>query len=366
MAGAFMTQPLCVASVPADPPYVRRVLASPDVDVLPDPVPEGAPAGRWWPPVELDATWIRQNRDRADLLHIHFGTESFSPEHLARVLDAATESGWPVVQTVHDLEHPQLTDQEPYRRQLDLLVPRVDALITLTPGAARVIEERWRREAIVLPHPRLLADGIEPPRGFHHDVPVIGVHLKDLRPNVDGPGAVAALAAALTRLADRGVRATGEVRMHRRTRDDAARDAVRELCAGRPDIVLVETDRLDDAQLANALSHLGACILPYRTGTHSGWLELCWDLGVPVAAPEVGFFAEQHPDPTVASFAWDDDGHSLATALTRLLHAAPPAGSEQRRHLATTRLAARAVTDKATADAHASLYRRLVAEKDAA
>ena len=44
----------------------------------------------------------------------------------------------------------------------------------------------------------------------------IGVHLKDLRPNVDGPGTVRALLGAVARLRADGLPAIAEVRMHHR------------------------------------------------------------------------------------------------------------------------------------------------------
>ena len=40
-------------------------------------------------------------------------------------------------------------------------------------------------------------------------------------------------------------------------------------------------------------------MLPYRFGTHSGWLEACYDLGTPVLAPDCGFYAEQRPVPAL-------------------------------------------------------------------
>ena len=36
-------------------------------------------------------------------------------------------------------------------------------------------------------------------------------------------------------------------------------------------------------------------VLPYRFGTHSGWLEACHDLGTGVVAPDCGYYAEQRP-----------------------------------------------------------------------
>ncbi len=80
-----------------------------------------------------------------------------------------------------------------------------------------------------------------------------------------------------------------------------------------------------------------------------------------VAAPEVGFFREQHDDPTVASFAWEGGGSALSAALARVLAAAPPAGTPERRRLVANRREARAVTDAATVEAHLDLYRWLLA-----
>jgi len=354
-----------VASVPAGHPYVARVTAAPGVELLPDPTPPGAEPGRWWPPVVLDPAWVRAHAAEADLLHVHFGTESFAPEHLARTLAAAREQGWPVVVTVHDLEHPQLTDQDGYRAQLDVLVPGADALVTLTPGAAAEIRARWGRDALVVPHPRLLDaipdDGTPRAPGAER---VVGLHLKDLRPNVDAPAATRALLAAVAHLCASGLPVRAEVRLHRTVRDEAARAEVRALCAAAgPAVDLVEHDRLDDAALAAALAGLDACVLPYAHGTHSGWLELCWDLGVPVAAPAVGHYAEQHPDGSVATSGPVGDAPGLAAALRALLGAAAATrpGTVERAALVRDRRERRLAADRAAAEQHAALYRRLLA-----
>ena len=148
--------------------------------------------------------------------------------------------------------------------------------------------------------------------------------------------------------------------MHHRVRDESAREEVRGLCAADDNVVLVEHGRLSDAELAIAVSRLDAYVLPYRHGTHSGWLEMCWDLGVPVAAPLVGHYAEQHPDGSVASFATGDDS-ALASAL-RGLFSRPDvtgAGTAERADLITSRRDLRRANDAAAAAAHATLYRRL-------
>ena len=144
------------------------------------------------------------------------------------------------------------------------------------------------------------------------------------------------------------------------TRQPARRCA--HLCAADEHATLVEHERLSDAELAIALSRLDVYVLPYRHGTHSGWLEFCWDLGVPVAVPLVGYYAEQHPDGSVATFA-PGSGADLSAALARLLSGSDVvrAGTAERADIVAARREARRRTDAAAAAAHAALYRRLLA-----
>lgn len=352
-----------VVAIPAGHPYVRSVTSSADVRVLPDPSSD-MPPSQWWPPRALDPNWIRAHAADADLLHVHFGTESFAPEHLAACLAAAREVGWPVVFTVHDIEHPQLERQEDYLAQLHVLVPGADAVLTLTPGAAEEIRRRWGRAALVVRHPSVLPDDAVLPTVSESTDLRIGMHLKDLRPNVDAVAMVRSLAAALDLIAATGREVVAEVRMHRAVRDQESRSAVRDIADASARMLLVEHDRLDDRALEGALASLDVCVLPYGHGTHSGWLELCWDLAVPVAAPHVGFYAEQHHDGLV-SFLPDRTGRSLARAVTAAATApsATRAGSKERRALFEVRRTERARSDAAAAEAHATLYRRLVSER---
>jgi glycosyltransferase involved in cell wall biosynthesis len=369
-----------VVSIPAAHPYAQRVASSVDVTVLADPRPAGAPEGQWWPPVALDPEWIRANADAADVLHIHFGTESFTAAHLAECLAAARAIGWPVVFTVHDLEHPQLTEQNDYQAQLDVLVPGADALLTLTDGAAREIQRRWGRTAIVVPHPAVLDEAVAHDAVLDGAVrdgaasPIrIGMHLKDLRSNVDAVGMVTALSAAVDRLSAHGWDVTAEVRMHHRVRNEATRDAVRAIVRDHTHIELIEHDRLDDAGLASAIAGLDVCVLPYQHGTHSGWLEMCWDLGVGVAAPTVGFYAEQHTDGTVAGFELDASATStdtpestgsasLAAAIETVLDSpfGTPPGTPARAAELARRRAVRAIDLDALTATHVALYRELL------
>lgn len=75
--------PVRVASIPSGHPYVRHLSAPGDLRVrrLPDPspaVPDPLP-GQWWPPVMLEREWVTGHRTALDLVHLHFGFDSYSP-----------------------------------------------------------------------------------------------------------------------------------------------------------------------------------------------------------------------------------------------------------------------------------------------
>ena len=133
-------------------------------------------------------------------------------------------------------------------------------------------------------------------------------------------------------------------------------------------MVLIEHERLDDRELANTLARLDVCVLPYGHGTHSGWLELCWDLGVGVVAPAVGFYAEQHA--SVRSFTLDDSltDSGDSPPRTRSPRCSRPPGRRVRARphgpRSSTAVASRASsTTSGWRPVHADLYRSLIAER---
>lgn len=131
-----------VASVPASHVYVRH-LADPGkgngVMRLSDPVPaDGRKVpGGWWPPVMLEPGWVTANRDQFDVFHVHFGFDAIAPDDLRRVVDELERHRKPLIYTVHDLRNPHHRQPTAHDKQQDVLVGAADALITLTPGAAR-------------------------------------------------------------------------------------------------------------------------------------------------------------------------------------------------------------------------------------
>jgi hypothetical protein len=370
-------RPVRIAAVPAQHPYVQAVRVPGDV-VLADPPVPGAPPTQWWPPQVLAPEWLRAHAAEYDVLHVHFGTESLSLDALAAALGTLRGLGRPLVHTVHDLEHPHLVDQAPHRAHLELLMAEAAELLTLTGGAATEIARRYGRRATVVPHPQMAPDdwfaradaarrgpansragartgpgdaaGEPVPRG-----PVVGVHLRSLRANVR-PGAWLARLAA--EVAARGgtlrVLVNDDVRSG--TPADEALGDVRRALEPHGARVVVRP-RPDDDGLARELVDLDVSVLPYAHGTHSGWLELCWDLGVPVLSPDVGAIADQHREPWALATFDASRPEAVGEALARLLAAPLPLPAAER-------LAERARVADQNHRAHAAVYRRALGRGD--
>ncbi|WJL96598.1 glycosyltransferase [Microbacterium sp. ET2] len=328
------------------------------VHVLPDPPVPGAPDGQWWPPVALTTAWLRANSENVDALHVHFGLESFSPAELGSALAAARDLELPVVYTVHDLENPQLRDQTAYGELLDIIVPGADHLITLTAGAGAEVAHRWGRECEIIPHPLLAGHAGEgPARAPRGETVRVGMHLRDLRPNIDAAAAVRAAAEAAKSLEGGDAPVVIEILLNERVRDVDLAARLETVAAQHPSVHMRRTARLSDADIEAWLTGLDLFVLPYRHGTHSGWVELCFDLGVPVAGTAVGHVASQHP----SSFRVIDldDPATLAAAIRRSRVARQAADQPAARD--TRHRARRHERDEVRA-AHLALYRRAIAE----
>lgn len=356
--------PVRIAAVPSAHPYVSAITDPGRVMVLADPPPPGAPAGQWWPPQVLLPDWLEAHADEFDLVHVHFGIESYSPDELRATVAALHRLERPLVYTVHDLENPQLASQEDHRASLAVLAAGADALIALTDTAGAAVRDIARRPVTVIAHPTLLG-GARRPTGNVHDTVRVGVHLRDLRPNIDGVGTTAALVHAVADLRAQGARVEAVVRMNERVRDAEAAASI-DLLAERADGVTVERgSRLDDDALAAWLADLDACVLPYRHGTQSGWAELCYDLAVPIVSTPIGHIAAQHP----ADFHAFDGGDpvSLARAIMDATgRASSPPGSPARAAEVELRRAERRAELERVRAAHVAVYRRALAAEVAA
>ena len=335
-----------VASVPANHVYVRHIAREDGTGPLrlPDPDPdqrEVAATQRWWPPVMLDPAWAAEHD--FDLFHLHFGFDARSVADLETLVATLRRRGKPFVFTVHDLRNPHHADREAHDRQLDVLVPAATQVITLTAGAAAEIRRRWGREAVVLPHPHVVpfetmraAAAARAERSRGRRTPFrVGVHVKSLRAGMHPRPLLPTLVEAVQELpgAVLQVDAHRDVLDHHGARLDAELRRVLHDYAERELVDLRVHDYYTDDELWDYLGSLDVSVLPYRFGTHSGWLEACRDLGTAVIAPTCGYFADQAP---VLTYGHDESGYdpdSLVEAVRAAYDGAgaPTPGVDERR-----------------------------------
>lgn len=244
----------------------------------------------------LDTTWVEQHADTFDLAHVHFGFDAIDPAALSAFVDALHRQGKPLVYTVHDLRNPHHAHPHAHRAHLDVLIPRADALITLTEGAADAIERDWGRRPEVFAHPHVVEFArMQQPRPAPGDEYVVGLHAKSVRASMSPGPVVAALLPLVRELP--GLRLVVDVHHDVADADGARHDRrlmglLRE--SERDGLIELRVhDCYSDDELWDYLQGLDLSVLPYRFGTHSGWLEACYDLGTTVLAPTCGFFAEQ-------------------------------------------------------------------------
>jgi hypothetical protein len=323
---------ITVASIPGAHPYVSSVVDAKTVALLADPVPPGATQpGQWWPPRLLEPDYLRSRLDEIDLLHIHFGFDANSPDQLGEIVDLLAERRVPLVVTVHDLHNPHFTDQAAHVERLDVLLPAAATVITLTDGAAAEIGRRWGRDAVVLPHPHVLPIGAVGGRREPRRHPVVGIHGKNLRANIDP-----------WPLLDQLVDQSGTDWRVRLDLDDGVLRAPRagEACPQRLDryrragVDVRMHRRFTDQEMVDYLTEVDVLVLPYRHGTHSGWIEACHDAGVQAAVPDCGYFHRQHADPVFryGTDYFDTDSFDAAvSAAVRSSCESPTEADEGRR-----------------------------------
>ena len=289
-----------VLSIPAEHVYPQAIQPQ-GVGFHPDPGIDG----NWWPHPALEAEWWDTPRD-VDLVHIHFGYEHRTPEQLQDLVDALPV---PLVITVHDLDNPHLSDpadQERHRANVGVLVRAAKQVVTLTESAAATIAQRYGREDVaVVGHPAVVKH--MPDVDAEADA---AIFLKSLRANavadVEFYRAIAERVPLTVHMHD--VDAT--LQLHKEL----------SLIDG---ITLVRHTPMNDPELHSAVGSHRVCILPYVRGTHSGWLEMCRDLGVSVAVPDCGCYADQADAPEAVSVYRTGDGADAGRAAAELLAAGP-------------------------------------------
>jgi hypothetical protein len=294
-AGAPSQGAVRVASIPHHDPYVDAVLPWDAVHVG----PPGSPSP--W----LDADYLRGHADELDVLHLHTGDPHVAEMASLCWTETARRLGVPLVVTVHDLRPATAAGDRVVDAHLEAVLANAEVVLTLTPGAADEIAERYGRTAIVVAHPSVVAP--DPDLGAERGL--VGLCL-DAAEVPDQAGLVrGALSGAVS--------GGGRLRVLVDTRVEGALDpAVREL-ADRGELELVVHPR---GTSAAQLQQLHVAVLPERRGTHSRNLEICRDVGTAVVAPGGGWFAGQWSE--VVTYGCDVDGAADPVSLSAAVSAA--------------------------------------------
>jgi hypothetical protein len=281
-----------VAHLPARTPYARK-LRGPGIAV----VNEHGTADGDTVPRDMSFGWLDARCDLGffDVLHVH-SLELADDSVVVRVLDRCLGAGKRVVVTVHDVEAMFGTVDDGYRDLLRQVTGRGIPLVTLTDAAADRIAGLvgTRHKLIVLPHgyvvnpddPRFGGAGSGAADG------VVYAMYGGFRPNrLMYP--VCANVMFGTPVRDRLrilTRALSPVEL------SVASDADQVLGYARH-----PGDKIDlrlrpfpsDEEIAAFLTESDVLVMPYLWGSHSGQLEMAFDLGLVPVIANTGFFREQ-------------------------------------------------------------------------
>jgi hypothetical protein len=267
----------------------------------------------------FDPAWLSGTLDTVDVVHVHGLRPGQSPEEVSAAADTVRASGTPLVVTGYHLSDPSGSADACYAAQLDALVPRADAVVTLTASAADEMRMRWDIEPIVLPHPHVVDFvRMRQPRPTRHTELRVGSHLATLAM----PGDPVRLVDGLTR----AVRAMDKVRL-----SVHVHETVLDAGASTYDLATVrEIDRLvrvvggalrvhrpfSESQLWDHLFGLDVSVVPGLFGSHSVWPEACADLGTVSVLPSGTHASGQQPCLTYDDAGSVDDlADSFAKAL---------------------------------------------------
>jgi hypothetical protein len=316
-----------VATIPHAAAYVDAVLPAGVVRV--GPAAEPSP----W----LGVAHLEAHADDVDVLHLHSGDEAVAELTGQCWAETVRRLGLPLVVTVHRL--PPAGD--PFDAHLDAVLATAEVVLTLTPGAADAIAERFGRTAIVDAHPTAAVP-----------VPVLGAVRGLVGLRLGPPSPDVADAEELVRAALSGA-VSGGGRLRVLADDERYAGAVVRDLADRGELELVVHPL---SERPAQLQQVHVAVLPEGCGTHSLDLEICRDVGTHVVAPTCGWFTEQWS--AVVPFSTDADGHLDPLSLTGAVSAAltrPMPLPADRRWRAEQRAAVQEV--------HAAVYRQVAADR---
>src|SRR3954451_19377152 len=169
-----------VATIPHDDDYVAAVLPPDAVRVDP------ASPSPW-----LDVTHLEAHADEVDVLHLHTGDAGVAALAGQCWAETVRRLGLPLVVTVHRVPPfgagARTAVEARHDAHLEAVLSTAEVVLTLTPGAADEIADRFGRTAIVVAHPSVVVP--EADRGAERGL--VGLRLRPPSPGVPDAGALA-------------------------------------------------------------------------------------------------------------------------------------------------------------------------------
>ena len=313
---------------------------------------QGAP-GR--PPAAFDIAWLRAHVEEVHVVHVTGIPQRLTPEEVADAAAVVKDAGKPLVVTAYHLSDPSGEDDAHHSAQLEALLPRADAVITITEGAAAELRDRYGVRARVLPHPHAV-DFVRMrqvrPR-WRTGQFVVGAHLATLRCPVDPVRLAQGLADSVAGIEN----ARLHLHVHATVLDSGSASydvqTVRRIDAVVREVGgAVKVHRpFTESQLWDHLFCLDVSVVPGLHGTHSVWPEACHDLGTTALLPARSPAAGQRD---CLTYEVDDDGAPDPGSLAMAVKTAREQGSLWRADPA-----ARWKERVGLAESHRKVYERL-------
>lgn len=285
-----MGRALRVVHMPARTPYVRKI-SSDAYSIL-----NGANTGHGVVPAAVTAGWLLDRRplDWLDVLHLHhIEFDDFAT--LQRLLTACADSAVKVVYTAHDLT-PMYCTPDDFTTRMDLIIRCGASWIGLTAASVETLQDQFPElpPVSVIPHGYVVSPDELEGRTRASNLPTAPQYLLygALRPNRDHLSTIANWSLSVT-----DADAQLNLLLRALSPADFNRHDVPALLAiikSDPRIKASMRAYPSDAEVVAAGLNADALLLPYLYGSHSGQLELAFDLNLLPVCSSVGYLKNQY------------------------------------------------------------------------
>jgi len=278
--------PIRVVHVPGRTQYARKLRGS-RMHMLNDTIANGFDVPR-----DVTLTWLLEHRpwDWLDVVHLHH--IDFEPVSLVlTALEECRSAGKRVVFTVHDLT-PIFTDPVTHDRKLGVLAEYGVPFVCLTSAVEAAVRRRFGARTVLIPHGYVTAPGTFAPPVPRRPGPTRFLLHGSLRRNRD---------VELLLHCWRFARHLRDTTLHLLLRAPSRASLAEEADAWRairehavdPRLAVDVMPFPSDGDVAEAVADADCLVLPYRWASHSGQLELAFDLGALPVASRAGFLPDQ-------------------------------------------------------------------------